>query len=208
MQQKQKQTEQKTFGQKIEDFRYSDSVPATAAKFLLAFLALGPLLVVGAALPGLLSAAKPAYRPNTYSKKKLENAYRNLKYRKLIEIIREKDGSFQVKLTNKGQKRIKELSLDLLTIAKPKKWDKKWRILIFDIPSRPKIYDQAREALRKKIKTLKFHQIQKSVWVYPYECEDELLFIAELFHVQKYIEIITADKLLHEEKIKQVFKLS
>lgn len=197
----------KSFSQAIEEFRYSDTVPATAAKMLLALLAAGPLLVMGAAAPGILDAAQSFQKSKRYSKKQFENAYRNLKHRKLIEIIQEKDGAFKVKLTNKGQKRIKELSLDMLSIEKPKKWDGKWRILIFDIPSKPKIYNQAREALRKKIKELKFYQIQKSAWVYPYECEDELLFIAELFHVQKHIEIITADKLLHEDKIKRVFKL-
>lgn len=86
-------------------------------------------------------------------------------------------------------------------------WDKKWRILIFDIPTKPKIYNQAREALRRKIKGLGFYQMQKSVWVYPYECEDEILFIAELFQVQKHIEIITAEKLLHAEAIKRKFGL-
>ena len=197
----------KSLLEKIEDFRYSDTVPATATKFLLAFLAAGPLLVIGAALPGLLSAAKSTSHSSKYSKKQLSNSYRNLKHRKLIEIIEEKNGTFKVRLTNKGQKRIRELSLDMLTIAKPKKWDGKWRILIFDIPSKPKLYNQAREALRRKIKELSFHQMQKSVWVYPYECEDEILFIAEAFQVQKHIEIITAEKILHAEKIKRIFKL-
>jgi DNA-binding transcriptional regulator PaaX len=117
------------------------------------------------------------------------------------------DEKVKIQLTNKGKKRIKEYSIDVLKIKKPKRWDKKWRILIFDIPTRPKIYNQAREALRNKIKELGFCQMQKSVWVYPYECEDELLFIAEVFEVQKYIEIITAEKILHAKEIKRKFNL-
>lgn len=190
-----------------EKFLYNDSVPATAGKFLLAFLAAGPLLVVGAAIPGLLSATKSISQSKKYSKAQFRNAYKNLHHRKLIEIIDEGDDKFKVQLTNTGKKRVKEFSFDLLQIQKPKKWDGKWRILIFDIPSNPAIFNQARNALRNKIKDLGFYQMQKSVWVYPYECTDEILFVAEAFSVQKHIEIITAEKILHEEKIKRVFKL-
>ena len=196
----------KTIKEIIENnFLYSDTIPATAGKFLLAFVAAAPLLFVGAALPGLLSATKLIDRSKKYSKVQLQNAFKNLQRRKLIEIIQEGDDKFMIQLTNKGQKRVKEFSFEALRIKKPKVWDKKWRILIFDIPTRPKIYNLAREALRRKIKDLGFYQMQKSVWVYPYECEDEILFIAELFQVQKHIEIITADKLLHEETIRRNF---
>ena len=199
---------QKSFKEIIEDnFLYSDTVPATAGKFLLGFLAAAPLLVVGAALPGILSATKSINKSKKYSDSQFQNAFKNLKRRKLIEIIREDDYKIKVQLTNKGQKRIKEFCFEMLEIKKPKSWDKKWRILIFDIPTKPKVYNQAREALRRKIKDLGFYQMQKSVWVYPYECEDEILFIAELFQVQKHIEIITAEKLLHAEGIKREFGL-
>ena len=190
-----------------EKFLYNDSIPATASKFLLAFLAAGPLLIAGAALPGLLSATKSISHSKKYSKTQLQNAYKNLHHRKLIEIIEEGDDKFKVQLTNTGKKRAREFSFDLLRIQKPKKWDGKWRILVFDIPSYPTNYNQARNALRNKIKELGFYQMQKSVWVYPYECTDEILFVAEAFSVQKHIEIITAEKLLHENHLKKRFNL-
>ena len=108
-----------------------------------------------------------------------------------------------VKLTNRGKERVIKFSFDLLEIKKPEKWDGKWRIIIFDIPNK---YKQAREALRCKIKELGLRQLQKSVWIYPYDCEDEILFVAEAFEVQKYIEIITAERLLHSKVIKSYFK--
>lgn len=200
--------DQKSLKKIIEDnFLYSDTIPATAGKFLLGFLLATPLLAVGAAMPGLLSATKSFSKSRKYSHLQMENAFKNLKRRKLIEIIKEGDDRIKVQLTNKGEKRIKEFYFEALKIKKPAKWDKKWRVLIFDIPTKPKIYNQAREALRRKIKDLGFYQMQKSVWVYPYECEDEILLIAELFYVQKYIEILTVEKLLHEEMIKVKFKL-
>ena len=68
-------------------------------------------------------------------------------------------------------------------------------------------YNKAREALRHKIKEIGFVQLQKSVWVCPYECEDEILFVAEAYQVTRFIEILTVDKMLHEEQLKRKFKL-
>jgi DNA-binding transcriptional regulator PaaX len=199
--------EKKTLTEIIDDFRYSDSVPATAAKFLLAALAVGGFIFVGALVPGIVSVTKEFRGSRRYSKKQIQNAVYNLKKRKMIEIVREGKDKIKVRLTNKGKARIKEFSLENLKIKKPGHWDKKWRILIFDIPTKPKIYNQAREALRNKIKKLGFYQMQKSVWAYPYECEDEILFVAEIFQVQRHIEIITADKVMHENILKRKFGL-
>lgn len=199
--------ETRTIKQLAEDFVESDSVAATAGKFLLMTLAMGGIVFAGALLPGMLLASKGFSKSKRYSKKQLQDAVYNLKRRNLIEVVQMKDGKIKVKLTNKGESRIKEFSFETLKIQKPLRWDKKWRILIFDIPTKPKIYNQAREALRVKIKNLGFYQMQKSVWVYPYECEDEILLIAELYQVQKHIEIITAEKILHENIIRKVFNL-
>ena len=192
----------------IEDFLDSETIPATTTKFLIASLALGGIAFAGAIAPSIFSTLKNRKRSKNYSIKQIQNSLYKLKNRKLIEIIEEGDETFKVQLTNKGQKRVKDFCFEAMEIKKPVKWDKKWRVLIFDIPTKPKIYNQAREALRRKIKDLGFYQMQKSTWVYPYECEDEILFVAELFQVQKHIEILTVEKLLHEDKIKKVFRLS
>jgi len=191
----------------IEDFLDSETIPATTTKFLIASLALGGIAFAGAIAPSIFSTLKNRKRSKNYSIKQIQNSLYKLKNRKLIEIIEEGDETFKVQLTNKGQKRVKDFCFEAMEIKKPVKWDKKWRVLIFDIPTKPKIYNQAREALRRKIKDLGFYQMQKSTWVYPYECEDEILFVAELFQVQKHIEILTVEKLLHEEKLKKEFGL-
>lgn len=203
-----KQTANSTsISKSIEKFINSDSAPATAGKFLLMTLSLGGIVVSGAIAPGLFHLFKNERYSRKYSKNQLRNSFYNLKRNKLIKIVGVKGDNFKIELTNTGQKRVREFYFAKLAIQKPAKWDGKWRVFIFDIPTRPKIYNQAREALRKKIKELGFYQMQKSVWVYPYECTDEILFVAELFYVQKYIEILTVEKLLHEDRIKKVFSL-
>jgi DNA-binding transcriptional regulator PaaX len=147
-------------------------------------------------------------KTHEYPKQRVANSLAYLKKKKLIKIIREKNGKIQVKLTNKGEKRLAEYSFDALKIQKPEKWDGQWRVFMFDIPANSKTYQYARNAMRNKIKQLGFYQIQKSVWAYPYECEDELLFVSETLGVQKYIEILTVDRFLHSDIVKKKFSLS
>lgn len=49
---------------------------------------------------------------------------------------------------------------------------------MFDIPQEKKI---SREALRGKLKELGFHQLQKSVWIYPFECRVEMELLQDFF---------------------------
>ena len=197
----------KTTKKVIEDFLYSDSVGATVTKFLLMSLAVGSVAFIGALAPALFSMAEGNGLSKRYSKKQLSNAFANLKNRKLVEIIQEKNGKTKVILTNTGEKRVKEFCFEELRIQKARKWDKKWRVLVYDIPTKPKVYNNAREALRAKIKEIGFVQLQKSVWVCPYGCEDEILFLSESYRVTKFIEIFTVDKMLHSERLKRKFKL-
>jgi len=198
---------EKTTKQIIEDFLYSDSKSATVTKFVLMSLAVGGVVFVGALAPALFSLMGENRQSKRFSKKQIQSSFGALKKRKLIEIIQEKNGKTKVVLTNKGQKRIKEFCFEELRISKAKHWDEKWRVLIYDIPTKPKIYNKAREALRCKIKEIGFMQLQKSVWVCPYECEDEILFLAESYYVTKFIEILTVEKMLHDDQLKRKFKL-
>ena len=191
--------------EKIEKFLYEDdSVSATAAKFILAALALGSIAFAGALAPNLFRHFGSYKKSKKFSRKQFDYAIYNLKKRKLIEVIQEKGDCIKVQLTNTGKKRVREFCFDALAIKKPKHWDKKWRIVIFDIPVRK---NRAREALREKIKELGFFQLQKSVWIFPYPCEDEILLVAEIYEIIPYIEIITAGRILHENKLIRFFDL-
>ncbi len=117
-------------------------------------------------------------------------------------IRRAKEGSYA--LTQKGEKRFRKIFIDEVMIKRPKKWDGKWRLLIYDIPIR---FKKAREAFRWKLKDLGFFQLQKSSWIYPFPCEGELLLVAEFFGVWKHIEILEVNKLLDDKKLRSHFGL-
>jgi DNA-binding transcriptional regulator PaaX len=189
----------------VEKFLHSNTMPAVVTKTILISAALGGIAFGGAIVPGILKALRGLEADNSnYSDKKIRNAFYALKRRKFIKIIKNKKGKITVKLTNKGKKRVREFVVGDLMIIKQIGWDKKWRVLIFDIPIKK---NWAREALRKKIKELGFYQFQGSVWFFPFPCEDEILTIAEFFGVSEYIEIITAENVLHEKELKKYFKL-
>jgi len=195
---------EKNIQTKVRDFLDSDSGYATVSNVVLAMIAMSGIMFVMATMPNVFQVFSGYAKSKQYTKKQLRSAFYNLKRRKLIEVISETDDKVRVKLTLKGKERIREFSIDSMRIEKPKKWDNKWRVLIFDVPNR---FGKARSALRNKIVELGFYQLQKSVWVYPHPCEEEILFIAELFHIEPFVEILTVDNFLHENKVKMFFEL-
>ena len=191
----------------MKDFLDSDTREAKIANVALCVLALAsiPVLVIGAgAIGNAVQCFKMFEGSKRYSKKQIRSAVNSLKYQKLIEYICEKDGKTTVKITEKGETRLKAFAIDLIKIKKPKKWDGKWRLVMFDIPIR---FTKGREALRYHLKDLNFFQFQKSAWVYPYPCEDEIIFIADFFGVGKYVEVLTVEDILRNEKLKKNFHL-
>ncbi len=88
--------------------------------------------------------------------------WRNLKTGYIEKVI--KDGMPYLRLTSVGKKKI-ERDFPLLTIQNTK-WDRKWRIVIFDIEevSRP-----IRERLRYKLREVGFGLLQKSVFISPHD---------------------------------------
>ena len=127
--------------------------------------------------------------------------FKNLEYRGLIE--NKSGGSFI--FTKKGQKWLNKSLRGYFIDKASGKWDKKWRIVIFDIPQDLHKY---RVKFRKKIKSLGLEMLQKSVFVFPYPCEEEIGDIAGDLGVSDYVDIIVAESIGSREKeFKIILKL-
>ncbi|MEK7140361.1 MAG: hypothetical protein AAB815_01100 [Patescibacteria group bacterium] len=195
------------YGERLKDFLNSDTKEAKIATVALCVLALAslPVLVLGASAMGNAVQMFQVFKgTKKYSKKQISSAVDSIKSQKLIEYICDKNGRTVVKITSKGKSRLRSFSIDLIKIRKPRKWDGKWRLVMFDIPVR---FTKGREALRYHLKELNFFQFQKSAWVYPYPCEDEIIFIADFFGVGKYVEILTVESILRDKGLKKRFNL-
>ena len=80
-----------------------------------------------------------------------------------------KDGRSRACLTEKGAKHAKRMyAAESLQLHKPRTWDGRWRVVIFDVWERRRA---VRNKLRLTLAKAGFLRVQDSVWLYPYDCE-------------------------------------
>lgn len=136
-------------------------------------------------------------------REKLRSLTWEFRRKRLVDFAENPDGSVTIILTEVGKKKALRYKIDELKIPK-QKWDGKWRIVIFDIPEKKK---RAREALRGKLRDLDFYNIQKSVWINPFECKEIIDFIVEYFGIRQYVRYIEAGFINNEAELKLKFNL-
>lgn len=174
---------------------------------------LGVLTVVATTSPYfLINIAKWLIRNQKYvskykdvDAKKISRSLSGLNKNKII-ILKRVGDKFIVKLTEEGKRVVKEMKFENMKIEKLKVWDKKWRIVIFDIPENKSKY--VRDMMRQKLQKNGFCLLQKSVWVYPYPCEKEIQLICEVLEINTHVNIITAEKIYNDEYLKKYFRVS
>ena len=137
------------------------------------------------------------------NKKEVQDEIRKLYQSKLIKRKENSDGSITMLLTNKGKFRALTYRFEEMRIDK-KNWDGKWRLVVFDVPEKFRV---GRDSLREKIKELGFYELQKSVFVFPYKCKDEIDFIIEFYGMRKYVRYGVLEEIDNEKHLKQIFKI-
>lgn len=139
------------------------------------------------------------------NRKYLYDIMREFKRERLVGMKENADGTKTVTLTEKGKKRLITFNIDRLEIPKLKKWDGKWHVVFFDIPEKRKA---AREALRLKLADLGFYHWQKSVFVYPYMCRDQIDFIVEFFDIRQFVRYGALSDITNEAELLFHFNLT
>ena len=109
-----------------------------------------------------------------------------------------------LQLTQEGQRVLKRMQTQEDALKKPKRWDGRWRILIFDIPEYRK---SVRDKLRRSLQAVGFIFLQDSVWVYPYDCENFIALLKADFKVGKDMRYIIADTIENDTSLKKTFGL-
>ena len=135
------------------------------------------------------------------NQKEVKEEIRKIYRSKLVKKETNKDGSITIVLTDKGTLKALTYKFEEMRIEK-KDWDRKWRILAFDVPEK---YRWGRDALRDKIKKLGFYELQKSVFVFPYNCKDEIDFIIEFFKIRRYVRFGILETIDNEKHLKEIF---
>lgn len=106
--------------------------------------------------------------------------------------------------TKSGKKIYNDWQLSRYQIKQPRKWDGKWRVIIFDIPEKLK---KIREKARAILTSAGFRRLQDSVWVYPYDCEDVIGLMKTDLGIGKYMLYLIVDKLENDRFLRMDFGL-
>ncbi|KKQ26750.1 MAG: hypothetical protein US41_C0035G0003 [Parcubacteria group bacterium GW2011_GWB1_37_13] len=141
---------------------------------------------------------------NKWQKYNFNHSIKRLKKHGLIIFEKTSRGIF-ARLTPKGEDRLRKFKLLGYKLKKPKKWDKKWRVLIFDIKEERK---GTRDKIRFTLKRIGFLRLQDSVWVYPYDCEDLVILMKADLKIGKDLLYLIVDTIEGDNKIKKYFKLT
>lgn len=139
-----------------------------------------------------------------YNPSYLRSSIKRLHALKYVEITN-KNGEDVVILTDAGKRRILKYALDDLSVEKPKAWDGRWRMIMYDVESRKK---RLRDVFRESLQSLGFLMLQESVWLYPYPCEKQVTFLKEYYGVGNEVLYIVATTLEDDSPYREYFGLS
>lgn len=178
-------------------------------KEILTLLGAGTFIAASLIMPGLPMAIKPFLDER---RKREENEWRKfntwrlkqvlnrLHQQKLVEVVEREDMQI-VKISDKGKKKLLKFNLEEIQLNH-KKWDGKWRIIIYDIFTTKR---QEAELFRKTLKRLKFLKLQRSVYLTPFRCYDEIEYLRQVCNIGKEVLILTVSGLENESAYREYF---
>lgn len=110
----------------------------------------------------------------------------------------------RVRLTPRGRHAYEMEQATMRLKNAPRRWDRKWRMFIFDIPERRK---KARHMIRQKMLEVGFVRVQDSVWAYPYDCEDFAALLKADLKIGKDLLYLIVDTMEGDTALRTYFKL-
>ncbi len=151
-------------------------------------------ILKGVAITGMvaIAATSPYFGLNllkALERRKFKKSLTYLKSRGYVRILSESPEGMKIEITREGERVIKYVDVSELTLPQPITWDQKWRIIVFDIPNWK---SKNRDAFRVRIKELGFRLVQKSVWVYPHECREQIMILRKFYDIEKYVTYLEA----------------
>lgn len=173
-------------------------------KEILIILAAGTVISAALLIPGIAKTFSPRiWQGKGYNRRRLGQTLKRLHKQKIVDTVETEEGTV-VKITENGLTRALKYKLEEMKIKKQKPWDKKWRIVIFDIPEGKR---RLRDAFRDRLKQLGFYQLQKSVFVHAFPCFNEVEFLRQTYGVGINTTQIIAKEIENEDRLKSFFKL-
>jgi len=154
------------------------------------------ILASAIAVPNIIKLLKPKNRFQKYYNKNIIN---RLAEKDVVYLFGDK-----IKLTPRGLELLRKIQIEDIAIRKPDEWNNIWHLVSYDIPENKK---KERDFFRRKLTNLDFRQIQKSLWVIPYECEEEIAVIAQNLGISPYVAYLNTGYLPQQEKLLKNFNI-
>ena len=108
-----------------------------------------------------------------------------------------------LQLTEKARQRLAKIAFRDMHVTPTQVWDRRWRIILYDVPEDQK---SARDALGSTLRRFGCFQLQKSVWITPFSCREEITQIAAHHHVDTYVTYFEAINLDNEKVLLKRFR--
>lgn len=171
---------------------------------LLAAVAIPGLLLVAAAAPNVMQLLEKIPGNKYKFTYRLKSVAGRLAAQGFVRFV-ERGGKKYMEITEAGRKTI-EMEQQRIAMRSPglRRWDKRWRVIIFDIPERSRA---TRDRLRILLRSLGFVQLQGSVWVYPHDCEEVMSLVKAELKTGASVLYMIVEKLEYDRHLKEYFML-
>ena len=170
---------------------------------LLMALVVGGMVAIGAVprtlIPTLGYKPKDQRRFNGYTK----TVAHRLARQGLARWVK-RDGKTYLRITAAGQHKLAFATEKMKLKGEKRRWDKRWRMVAFDIPERRRV---TRAKLRATMAEVGFIRLQDSVWVYPYDCEEFIALLKAELKVGKDALYAIVEKIENDKAIREHFHL-
>lgn len=167
---------------------------------ILSFIALSGFVAMVAVAPGTARLARlfpghPRWRQRYY----IDAALKRLLRRGFVEeALRGRARTYR--LTDRGRAHLSQRTFARTDFTQPARWDRKWRVVVFDIPERRRYL---RDTLRLHLQRLGLHPIQKSVWLFPFPCEDLVRLLKVDLRLDRSVQYFTVGSFGDREEEKR-----
>ncbi|HEY4499237.1 MAG TPA: CRISPR-associated endonuclease Cas2 [Candidatus Paceibacterota bacterium] len=154
----------------------------TLAREVLRYLIIGGAVAIALSTPygvhRLMREVKKEFKRRKLSQKNFQDTFSYLRRRGYLH-MESRHGQDFLGLSKKGREIARTyVAFQVPSIPRPQRWNGKWHIVLFDISTKKQ---SARNSLRFMLKRLGFCQLQKSVWVIPFECRKEIESLKSFF---------------------------
>lgn len=171
---------------------------------MLTAVVLGGVVVIAATIPNAAQLLRffPGYKKGARFNYQAKTALGRLAAKGLVTFV-EEDGKRFARITEKGEL-ILQMETEKNAMTKKRKWDKRWRVVIFDIPERRK---NIRDSLRLFMSEYGLVRLQDSVWIYPYDCEDLIALAKANFRIGADVLYMIVERLERDKYLREHFGL-